>query len=346
MNTKKRTLEISSIFLTLIFTAFIFPYPTHADGASLKISPSLIRIEAKPPADVWTPFVIENHSDQPVSLKIGYKPLDPQASRNGNVVFLTNGQAIPGQDKKIFEKMQVVDNANISHDTIDLGPQQKERLRLRILLPVNEPTSDYYFSLILLQTVPKTDQNNSNVNIENQKSFVTLQSGIGTNVLLAIGDKEAPLGSIETFAAPWFSDSGPIPFTLSVHNAGTHFIMPKGIILIKNLFGQTVGKVTIPPSVILAGTSRTIIGKNSPTDASTALLMQAAGDNPKQSLIWPEHFLLGMYTATITLTLSDKGPVYVRTIHFLAFPLLLIAEILLVIALIGFIYLRVKRKIS
>src|SRR5216683_2717465 len=251
------TAKISFAFLLLALLSFKFPCLTFAEGTALKISPVLFRIEANPPADIWTPFIIENQSDQPVSLKIGYKAFDPQASKNGSVVFLKNGQAIQGQDKKIFEKMQIVDDLNISHDNVDLGPRQKKRFRLRILLPANEPTSDYYFSLLFLQSLQQTDQKNSQENIENQKSSLILQAGVGMNVLLAIGAKETPIGSIETFTAPRFSNTGPIPFTLSVHNSGMHFFTSQGNILIKNMFGQNVGKVIIPPSVILAGTSRT-----------------------------------------------------------------------------------------
>ncbi len=327
-------LSIGLVSFTLL--SFALPQQTFAQGASLKISPSLFRIEAKPPADVWTPFMIQNQSDQPISLKIGYKAFEPFGSSNGNAVFLQDGQTIAGQDKKIFDKMQVVDDQNISHDSIDLGPGQKIRLRLRILLPANEPPSDYYFSLIFLQAPSQVDQNILNVNIEDQKSFSTLQAGLGTTVLLAVGDKEAPNGSIQTFTAPWFANDGPVPFTLSVHNSGTHFIIPHGKILIKNVFGQIIGKVIVPPSTILSGTERTFISAHLP----------ASEKNTPHGLLWNEKLLLGIYTATLTLALSDNGPVYVRSIQFIAFPFAILLELLLALALIWYIFLRVKRKIS
>ena len=318
------------------------PNPAFAQSTSLKVTPSLIRIEAKPPADVWTPFTIENNSDQPVSFTIGYKAFDPQASSKGHVVFLNDGTIIPGLDKKIFEKMQIVDDQNISHDTIALGPQQKMRLRLRILLPNSEPTSDYYFSLIFLETPPALDQNISNYNIESQRSYSTLQTGIGINVLLAIGDKETQQASIETFSAPLFIGKGPVPFNLSLKNSGNHYITPHGKILIKNIFGQTVGKVDVPSTIILVNTDRDLS-----EESNTKLtLFGDSQSNPQSSLIWPETFILGVYTATLTLTLSNDGPVYIRTINFVGFPVVLLLEILIFIAAIIYIYLRVKRKLS
>lgn len=334
MRNSKFSVSVGFLFGIVFF--MLLPRQTFADSTSLVVSPAVFSIQAKPPADIWTPFVIENHSDKPVSLTIGYKPFDPQSSSNGSVIFLTNGQQIPRQDKNIFEKMQIVDDQNISHDTIALGPKQKERLRLHIVLPQNEPTGDYYFSMIFLENTDQADQNNTNTNTEDQKSSSVIQGGIAINVLLAVGDKETPIASIENFTAPWFNEQGPVAFTLSLHNSGLHFITPQGVILIKNMFGQTVGKVTVPASIVLAGTSRTFTSTKIPMSANSSL---------PTSLIWPEYFLLGQYSATLTLTLSDKGPVFIRSIHFFAIPFTLLVEILAVLVIITYIFLRVKKKI-
>jgi hypothetical protein len=59
---------LSGVVFLLLLILF-FPIQVKAEGTSLSISPSLMRIEAKPPADVWTPFTISNTSDQPISAK-------------------------------------------------------------------------------------------------------------------------------------------------------------------------------------------------------------------------------------------------------------------------------------
>ena len=333
MNAKK----LISVFLQTIFFALLgmfFPFIIHADGTALSLSPSLIRIEAKQPADIWTPFLISNNSTQAITLQVGYKPFDPQASSNGKVVFLNDSQSIPGADQKIFEKMQIVDDQNISRDTIIIGPKQKLHYRLRITIPLNEPTSDYYFSLIFLQKNAQIDQNSSKDNNSNQKSSSGLQAGIGLNVLLAIGDKETPQGSIDTFSTPLFTKGNSVPFSLSIHNAGLHFINPSGSIAIKNMFGQTINLITIPASIILSGTSRTYTNipfQNSPeTDG----------------IVWQRNFLFGFYTATLTIYMSDQGPVYMKTIQFIGFPLYLFGELLIVLCIVAYIYKRIKRKLS
>ena len=324
------TFSLGVFFLLLLF----YPMQAKADGSELTISPTVIRIQAKPPADVWTPFTIENNSNQPISLKIGYKTIDPAASGNGTVVFSSTGQNISGEDRNIFEKMQIVDDQDISHDSIDIGPKESQRFRFRIRLPENEPTSDYYFSLIFLQSQSKIGQSNTKSSLGDQKSFSSIQTGIGLNVLLSVGDKEAPQASIDDFSSPWFLNSGPVLFKLSIHNSGIHFINPQGIITIKNIFGQTVGKVSVPSSIILSQTSRAI------TNASTPIPM--AKD---RGLLWPENFLLGLYAATLTVTLSNNGPVYTRTVHFIALPIELFIQILIIFLLAYYIFLRVKSKL-
>jgi len=313
-----------------------------ASSLSLKISPTLFKIEAKPPADVWAPFILENQSNQPVNLTIGYKAFDPQASQNGTVAFLKNGQQISGLDKKIFDKIQVVNTNNISLSSISLGPKQSLPLRLHIVLPNNEPSSDYYFSLLFLENPNITDQNISINPISNQSAYSSLLLGIGANILLAVGDKEVPQASINDFSVPYFLEAGPVPFTLTVFNSGSHFITPEGFIFIKNMFGQTIGKIKIPSTVILSGTGRTIT--NYILSNENVLTTQNENQNQSLQIIWPEYFLLGLYTATLTLSLSADGPTYTRSIHFLVFPINIILGILIILAILIYIYKRIKNK--
>jgi hypothetical protein len=339
MKTDHFAVKCCLIILIGALMPFFFYKTVSADGVSLKVSPSTFRIQAKPPADVWAPFTIENQSNQSIHLKIGYKPLNPLASQNGNVTFLQNGQALSGQDSKIFQKIQIVDDNNVSHDTIDLGPGQKQRLRLRITLPEHEPSDDYYFSLIFLE-----NQNGSNNTKKNQKSISTLQTGIGINVFLAVGDIETPQITVGNFTTSPFRESGPVPFTLTVYNDGRHFITPQGTIQIKNMFGQTVGKIDLQSSVILAGTGRMYIGSHTDTFASNFWNLE--DQNMSQQFVWPEHFLLGMYTGNLFLSAGDKGPIYTKTIHFFAFPIKPASLILAILLILLFIIQRVKKKLS
>lgn len=311
-----------------------------AEGTSLKLSPANIRIQAQPPAEIIAPFMIENPSEEAISLQIGYKLLDSQNSENGQVHFLAPGQSTASQDQEFFDQVQVIDTDNFSHDTIELGPRQKKELKLKITLPSNQPTTDYYFSLVFLENITQADQTSTNSDETQQSSAITLQSGIGTNVFLAVGPKEGPSANVDTFATPSLKLEGPVRFLLQVANNGRHFIAPSGTITIKNVFGKTVGTVPVEKSVILAGTSRTHTSTTSLTTANDAQLLSGS------TLIWPEKFLLGFYTATLDLSLSDEGPVVSRTINFTVFPLSVIFGSILFVGIGIIVFLRIKKKLQ
>jgi len=106
------------------------------------------------------------------------------------------------------------------------------------------------------------------------------------------------------------------------------------------MFGQKVGKIVVPKEVLLAGTTRTFTGTN-----PNAFANNETGVAADQQLVWPEHFLLGEYSATLTLSLSDKGPTYTRTIHFLAIPLISLGYALISLLILCYISLRIKKAI-
>lgn len=328
-----------NLFSVIILMIILFwPQQAYADAVSLKVSPSLLQIEAKQPADIWAPFTIENQSGQPVRLTIGYKPIDPAKSSNGTVIFNID-HPVTNKLSTLLSRMQVVDKNNISHDVIDLGPKQKEMLRLRIPISNHDQSSDYYFTLLFVQTPQNNTQNVANTNIELQKSSSNLQAGIGINIFLSVGNSETPQGFIDTFTTPLLHKSGPVPFTLAVHNSGMHLLTAKGGITIKDLFGKTIVSVPVPTSIILVGATR-----NFSSTISDKIANKVSMDTPV--LLSPEKFLFGLYKADLSLSLSDKGPVYTRSIHFLALPIVFIGEILLLIGVISYIYLRLKRKLS
>src|SRR5438445_12293708 len=99
------------------------------------------------------------------------------------------------------------------------------------------------------------------------------------NVLLSVGAKDQsleqtkqPKGSLEEFSAPLSMESGPLPFTIRVKNTGMHFMSVKGVILVKNMFGQTVGRIDIPPTNILANSDRFLANSEEKTTSSPKVL--------------------------------------------------------------------------
>ncbi len=338
---------IKIVFFFILYTLYLIPYtkPAFAQEISLGTSPSLLQIELIPPADAHAPFSIQNLSNQPVDLTIGYKLFKASEKDDGQIEYLKDSDPFTGGNTKIFEQIEVVDEDNFSIDTLSLGPKQKKNLILRVVAPKKEPLSDYYFSLIFLSEAqnhtPDIEQDASQVNTEDTKqkrsTASSARAGIAINVLLSIGPKDTAKGYIEEFSTPWYREAGPVPFTVKVKNTGAHFIRPKGIILIKNMFGQTVGRLDLTEDNILTATSRYLTTSNK---------QQGASNKEHPEATWPDTFLLGTYTAELHLALSEQGPIYTRSVHFVAMPVKILLGITVAILVVILAYLRIRNKIN
>ncbi len=309
---------------------------TYANEVGLKIAPSVFQIKSQIPGEIQTPFTIENQSNDQVTLKIGYKIINKLASQEGIVTFLNETDASTAIDKAIFDKIQVIDEDNVSRDRIELGPKQQKKLLLRIVLPKETPSTDYYFSLVFAHdNPPQIDQSESYIDVRGQRSISTIQTGIALNVFLSTGPDSYPQGNIAEFSTPFYTQSGPIAFTAKVTNVGSHYINPKGEIIIRNIFGQTIKTITIPSTMILSGTTRSL----------TDNIRHSVNTNTIPQAIWPQKFILGLYTATLQLSLSNQGPYYTQSVQFMVFPMIPLLMVLFSIPILIVIIIRIKRKL-
>lgn len=313
------------ILIGLFVYSFICLFPNHvfAENIGLGVYPPIIQIDATPPTDIHSPMTISNESDTPLDVHIVVRPFTQNTKDNGEPQYLTPGQRI-GDDPHIFDKMAIFDGTKNTSD-ITLAPSQKKNIELRITLPTGEPPGDYYFSITMLSKPIEIGHNSGS----------QIAGGISTNVLLSIGPKDKPTGFIQNFSSPLFVDHGPVPFSVLVANTSKHFIVPQGTILIKNMFGQIIGKISLSQENILAGTSRYLLD-----DGASSVLQ-----TPHPSAVWGEKFLLGPYSATLTVALSGEGPLYVRKIYFFALPIQVLIGIILSIILIGIIVYRVRKQL-
>jgi hypothetical protein len=287
-------IQINKLFFFILHFALIgllgylfiglFSPSAKADGFSLAISPPLIQIQTLAPAQIKTPIIIQNLSDESVELDILFSP--------------------------IFDKAQILEENN-PIKSLTLPPKQEKKLFLKIDISENETDSDHYFSI---QFISKPSIVKSNLN------YSEILGGVATNVLLSIGKQNAK-GVLQEFSAPLFLKKRPIPFTLKIKNTGNHFITPQGVIVIKNMFGQIVGKIDLMPLNILKDSTRLI------------------------KHIWNEPFLLGVYTANLNIALSPEGPILTKSISFFAIPTLAIIVVLTSLVIVVLLYNRIKKRL-
>ncbi len=300
--------QITNMKKVLIFTFFLIlasANKAYAQEISVGVDPSILQIEAKGPSLVKSPIRIENQSNQNVTYSIFLVPFKASNLANGQPEF---ERGLLDSYKDIFGRIKISDE-NGTLTQISLAPKQKKDLTLSIRLNDGEPPKDYYFSVVFIsEAISESDK----------ESFVGARAGIGTNILLSVGPKSPTKGFIEEFNADKFSTAGPKNFRLKVRNESSHYVNTSGNVLIKNMFGQTVGNINLVTANILSNSSRFIESENN--------------ENPNiPRIIWNEKLLLGVYKAELTLALSEEGPIYKDSVTFFAFPVELIGGLLLVI---------------
>jgi len=297
-------MKIKTLILTLLLI-LTSSSKANAQEISVGIDPSILQIEAKGPSLVKSPIQIENQSNQNVTYSIFLVPFKASNLANGQPEF---ERGLLDSYKDIFGRIKISDE-NGTLTQISLAPKQRKDLTFSVRLNDGEPPRDYYFSVVFISEA---------INESDKQSFVGARAGIGTNVLLSIGPKSPTKGYIEEFSTDKFSTAGPKNFRLKVKNESSHYVNTSGNVLIKNMFGQTVGNINLVPANILSSSDRFIESEDN-KDSS----------NPR--IIWNEKFLLGVYKAELTLALSEEGPIYKDTITFFAFPIELIGGLLIVL---------------
>lgn len=334
------------ILLLLIASCFslVAASPANAGTLSLSIDPSIIEVYVLPPSNATGNLSIQNKSDTQVALQIKLREFRPKGE-NGELEYLSSNPSI-------LNNVYILDNG-IPVQSITLGPGQQKILTLNIIIPqdtkisarppatssnqsqinqagvADEVGRDYYFSIIFVSDNTSSPTSTASLN----------QLGIATNVLLSVGAKEAPDAVIEEFSADFFYESGPVPFTVRIKNKGTQFIKPKGEITIKNMFGQSIGKLDLVSANVLASSARAISDANYVQE----LRMGEPGlDFRDPKALWKEDFLLGFYTATLTISLTGNDSGFTKSIHFFAFPFQ--GLIVIIFAIIAGIIIKRKLK--
>lgn len=338
-----KTLSTAIIFLSV---TFLLPHKTHAATFDLSVSPPIFQIEITPPAvaDVNQQITLENTGDDNMNLAISLKLFRPEGN-NGEITYLKDGERY-GSDPDILKRIHVKDGDKEIQEVF-LSSHSKKKLNVVIEVPKDEPPSDYYFSILFTL---KLEQGQSG------GSYTQSLGGVAVNTLLSIGPKGSTKGLIEEFSTDFFRTEGPVPFIVTIKNNSEHFIFPQASIAIRNMFGQAVGKIELLPVNILSHASRSLPSKEqfqitaAETDKKTKSSQQNNTlikliSNPSQPVaVWPETFLLGPYSATLTVALSETGPLYVKTIHFFAFPLHVFFGLLIAIFLLFAIRKRLKQR--
>ena len=128
-----------------------------------------------------------------------------------------------------------------------LKPQQVQVVSVTIDIPTVPEPGEHQVGISFL------------VPFKGSSETFTINRGIGTQLLIGVPGPVLHKVDVSSLAAPWFSDSGSVPLTLTIRNQGTvheDYYQPHGI-----LGSANAGSVSFPDFSVLRQTVRTVHGQ-------------------------------------------------------------------------------------
>lgn len=316
-------------YLALLLGLSVFAPKVKAQSQSISIYPPVFEFDATPPSSPNAPLVIQNNNNEEIKLQIQLIPIK-QSDATGNINLipeLINSGFYPYYKDKIQFLIE-----GKKTNVVELQPLEAKEIIVNVNLEKGDPPGDYYYSVVFISQGKQPEET----------SLSRIPAGIATNLLLSVGPYDKATGGITEFKTSSVKSSGPVEFSLKVHNGSKHLIQPEGEVKIYNLFGKQVGKVTILPQFILSNSDRYLLDETQATGEARIAFNE---EDNKPKIVWQEKFLLGIYKANAIIRLEENGKPIEAITYFIAFPLYFFFGIAIVIFITLSIYIRVRKKI-
>jgi hypothetical protein len=312
----EKNLKTILIFLISALFSVAYAQSAFASEFSVGIYPPINKVIVDPGSNASIPIYIQNYDKEQVELEIKIKAFTFSSKFDGQAEIVPDSTRLSADYENVISGVKVLDGDK-QINSLTLSPLERKGLVIDLEIPKNQPTKDYYVSLIAKSKASSLDQTNVS----------SIVAGIATNLLISVGKPESPTGIIQDFSTNIFDLKGPIKINLLLENTGKNVFSPKGTVIIKNIYGQVMGAMETVPVNILSHSSRFIPSLNSAS---------------KTEIIWNEKNPLGLYQVELSLTLSPEGPLFKRKIYFIAAP---IKTLIIILAIIIAIFYLIKKII-
>lgn len=318
---KNTTLTYIIVLLLLLLIA---TKVTHAETSDLSVSPSVIRLVAKPGSQPELKFTLENKGDpQIIKLRIyEFRPVNASGH-----IKLSNIYTGPVEFK-------IEDATLLFKSPFLLKSNYQQVVNIKMSIPEQILEKDYYFTL-LAETSPFPAPDG--------ETTVKFSTQLGANILLSISKdgRTEKKASIPLFVVPRnirlpffknisiYDSFDNVPVILMIKNSGQNVISPDATVALK---GWNIKRTyTLDKKNILSSSQRVIFDRKN-----------CSKDCPDSSSILMKGLFIGNYKLTATVSIEGKSSYIYTTTSFLALPIKLIF-ILVLISLLSF-YLSKKLK--
>lgn len=297
------------LIIAILASVSLLPVDSYAQstGAAqgIQLSPSIIELNAER-GGIYTLTV------EVTNITAG--DLDYAVSVNDFTSKDETGSPKVLRDSRLPKQISVRTWVTPSVSEFHLDARKNKTVEFRVVVPMDAEPGGHYGVL---------DFSGSDTSIK--RTGVGLTASAGTLLLVKVDGIIEEDASVASFYAvnngkeSNFFENSPVSFITRVENTGNIHIKPFGTIVLKNMFGSVVASIPVnkAQSNVLPGSIRRF-------------------DNVY------DGYMIGHYTATVTLGYGSQGQVIMASTSFWVIPYKLIVTILLVVSLMIFILRRIQ----
>lgn len=302
------------VLLTTLFALLLFPLsPTAAlaqsaqdrptdfqnQDLSLTIAPPSLEMTGRPGETISREITIGNLANKKANLQIVTNDFALDAS--GNIQRIEENTLTSDSELKRFLMKNWI---TTSVTSLTLGAGAQEKIGITITIPDNATPGGHYAVVSAVEKGKEESEKPSNIGIRGSIGSLILvtipgafdKTGSVHNLTSGVYEKTKGFTPHFIFAKDGLTEKQSIDFAFDYYNGSATHERPRGIIIIKNIFGGDIGKVEIPDARVFPGMSRQIYTH------------------------FEGSYLFGLYEAEATI-IDAQGENHQLTTHFLVLPL-------------------------
>lgn len=276
-----------------------------APGQALEIAPPVLNLTADPGQSIQANISIRDVSTSPLVVRGEVNDFTANGEDGTPKLLIEEGEVSPYSLKPWIAPIP----------QLSLKPRQIESLPVTIRVPADAAPGGYYAVVRFTASAPELED-----------TGVALSASVGTLILLRVNGDAKESISVEEFSVSKDGtkgsvfDAAPVNFAARLRNDGTVHQQPVGQISVKDMFGNKIANVNmnLNQNNVLPGSIRRF-------------------DAPLDKAVIGDRWLIGRYTADLTVTYGSANSKITSQVSFWIIPYKLIGMILLGLLLAFFL---------
>jgi hypothetical protein len=231
----------------------------------------------------------------------------------GSIRAFLNEDSLIGSQAAAKETFDASSWFKLEPSDFILQPREKREIKIIIVAPKKAEPGGHYATVYFQPLLPVEV-------LSPQTAYLTARIGV-LSFLIVKGNIEEK-GDFGELKMKKFQQFGPINFKVSFQNQGNIHLTPSGEIKIKNWRGREVTKINLTPKTILPQTVRELEG------------------------IWQKKYLLGKFTAQITILFGTENKKLEKEIVFWVIPWLPLLLLITPLTSLVIFFILIRKRVG